>query len=60
MPTFDRETKQLVNAARTLGNKGISVYLEDPELLRLCAVVANDLVQFQADSCVRGSRCSQL
>ncbi len=43
MPTFDRETKQLVNAARTLGNKGITVYLEDGELLRLCAVVANDL-----------------
>ena len=29
MPTFDRETKQRVNAARTLGNKGITVYLED-------------------------------
>lgn len=43
MPTFDRETKQLVNAARTLGSKGITVYLEDGELLRLCAVVANDL-----------------
>lgn len=43
MHTFDRETKQLLNAARTLGNKGISVYLEDAELLRLCAVVANDL-----------------
>lgn len=43
MPTFDRETKQLVNAARTLGSKGVTVYLEDGELLRLCAVVANDL-----------------
>lgn len=43
MPTFDRETKQLANAARTLGNKGITVYLEDAELLRLCAVVSNDL-----------------
>ncbi len=43
MPTFDRETKRLVNDARTLGNKGITVYLEDGELLRLCAVVANDL-----------------
>lgn len=42
MPTFDRETKQLVNAARTLGSKGITVYLEDAELLRLCAVIAND------------------
>lgn len=43
MPSFDRETKQLVTAARTLGNKGITVYLEDGELLRLCAMVANDL-----------------
>lgn len=43
MSTFDRETNQLVNAARTLGNQGITVYLEDGELLRLCAVVANDL-----------------
>lgn len=45
MPTFDKETKQLVNAARTLGNKGITVYLEDWVLSRLCAVVANDLGQ---------------
>src|SRR5689334_6050363 len=43
MPTSDRETKLLVNAARTLGNKGITVYVEAAELLRLCAVVANDL-----------------
>ncbi|MBN9119738.1 MAG: restriction endonuclease [Planctomycetes bacterium] len=43
MPTFDKETKQLVNAARKLGGKGIPIYLEDEELMRLCAVVATDL-----------------
>lgn len=43
MPTFDKETKQLVNAARKLGGKGIPIYLEDPELIRVCAVVATDL-----------------
>lgn len=43
MPTFDKETKQLVNAARRLGGKGISIYLEDGELVRLCAMVATDL-----------------
>ena len=50
MPTFDRETKRLVNDARTLGNKGIAVYLEDSELLRLCAVVANDVIATEVHS----------
>lgn len=45
MPTFDRETKRLVNASRTLGSGGHAVYLEDWELSRLCALVANDLGQ---------------
>lgn len=55
MPTFDSETKQLVTAARTLGNTGITVYLEDGELARLCAVVANDLGQTGLVAAVAGS-----
>ena len=43
MPTLDRETRQLINAARTLGNGPLSIYLDDNELLRLCAVIAADL-----------------
>jgi hypothetical protein len=40
---FDKETRQLINRARTLGSGSLSIYLEDHELLRLCAVVATDL-----------------
>jgi hypothetical protein len=40
---FDKESKQILNAARTLGNGGISIYLEDHELVRLCMVIAADL-----------------
>jgi hypothetical protein len=42
---YDKETRQLVNKARLLGKVGekLSVYLEDHQLLRICAVVANDL-----------------
>ncbi len=47
MPTLDRETRQLLNAARLLGSQGIAVFLEDHELLRLCAFVAADLNQRQ-------------
>lgn len=43
MPVYDKEARQLVNKARTLGSDGLSVYLEDHELLRLCCVVATDL-----------------
>lgn len=43
MSTLDRETRQLINAARTLGTESLSIYLEDDELLRLCAVIAADL-----------------
>src|SRR5207253_2079274 len=43
MPILDKETRQLINAARVLGDKGLSVFLEDQELVRLCAVVASDL-----------------
>ena len=42
---LDREDSQLVNHARVLGDKGLKIYLEDPELLRLCAIVAADLQQ---------------
>lgn len=45
MPTLDKETRQLINAARTLGAGGISMYLSDADLLRLCALVATDLEQ---------------
>lgn len=41
MPKFDRQSRQLVTRARTLGTNGL--YLEDNVLLRLCAVVAADL-----------------
>jgi hypothetical protein len=40
---LDKETRQLVNAARTLGSGPLSIYLEDDALLRLCAVIAVDL-----------------
>jgi hypothetical protein len=43
MPTLDRESRQLLNKARNLGGKGPTIYLEDHELLRLCAIVAIDL-----------------
>lgn len=43
MPTLDRESRQLLNRARNLGGKGPAVYLDDHELLRLCAIVAIDL-----------------
>lgn len=40
---LDRATKQLISKARILGGKGLSIYLEDKTLVRLCAVVAVDL-----------------
>src|SRR2546425_375876 len=43
MSVYDKEAKQLINRARTLGSNSLSIYLEDHELLRLCAVVAADL-----------------
>lgn len=44
---LDKETRQLINKARTLGSTGLSVFLEDDELLRICAVAAVDLEQQQ-------------
>ena len=44
---LDKETRQLINKARILGDTGLSVFLEDSELLRLCAVCAIDLEQYQ-------------
>jgi len=32
---LDKETRQLINKARTLGSTGLSVFLEDAELIRL-------------------------
>lgn len=43
MPTFDKESRRLINAARILGSQGLSVFLEDHELLRLCGMIACDL-----------------
>ncbi len=43
MPALDRESRQLINKARNLGGKGPAVYLEDQELLRICAIAALDL-----------------
>lgn len=43
MPALDRESRQLINKARHLGGKGPAVYLEEHELLRICAIVALDL-----------------
>lgn len=40
---LDKETRQLINDARSLGGKGVPVRLDDNELLRICAVVALDL-----------------
>lgn len=40
---YDKEVKQLINKARTLGSDGLSIYLEDHELLKLCLVAATDL-----------------
>jgi len=40
---LDKETRQLINKARTIGSTGLSVFLEDDELLRICAVAAIDL-----------------
>ncbi len=45
MPTLNRESRQLINKARSLGGRGPAVYLEDHELLRLCTIVAFDLNQ---------------
>lgn len=47
MPLLDKEARQLINKARTLGSDGLSIYLEDHTLMRICAVVANDLDQRQ-------------
>ena len=41
--TFSKEERRLLTIARTLGSNGLKVYLEDPELVRLCVVIATDL-----------------
>lgn len=43
MPVYDKESRQLVNKARTLGTGILSISLQDHELLRICAIVATDL-----------------
>lgn len=45
MLSFDKQTRQLVNHARTLGSGLLSVYLSDNELIRLCCLIARDLRQ---------------
>jgi hypothetical protein len=40
---YDKESRQLVNKARTLGTGLLSINLQDHELLRICAIVAADL-----------------
>lgn len=45
MPSLDKQTRQLINYARTLGSGSLSVYLEDSELLRLCCVIAHDMAR---------------
>lgn len=43
MLSFDKQARQLVNHARTLGSGLLSVYLTDGELTRLCCLIAHDL-----------------
>lgn len=43
MLIYDKECRQLVNRARTLGTGALSISLADDELLRICAIVAVDL-----------------
>ncbi len=43
MPMYDKESRQLVNKARTLGTGILSINLQDHELLRICTIVAADL-----------------
>lgn len=43
MPIFDQQDRETISKARQLGGKGPRVYLEDNDLLRLCAIVAIDL-----------------
>ena len=43
MPTPDKETLQLITAARILGAGTLAMVLSDDELSRLCAVAAYDL-----------------
>ena len=50
MPVFDKESRQLVNRARTLGTGALSVTLQDHELLRICTVIAADLNQLHLGS----------
>jgi len=45
MPIFDQKDRETISKARQLGGKGPRVYLENNELLRLCAIVAIDLDQ---------------
>ncbi len=47
MSMLDKATRQLINKARNLGSGGISVFLEDSDLMRICAVAAIDLDQGQ-------------
>jgi hypothetical protein len=60
MPTFDKETSGFLTKARTLGEKGITVYLEDRELSRICAVVASDLVPKQTGPVAKIANPSEL
>jgi hypothetical protein len=40
---LDKESRQLINKAKVLGNGREGIYLEDHELVRLCCVAAIDL-----------------
>jgi hypothetical protein len=40
---LDIEMRQIVNYSRTLGTGPLSIYMEDSELSKLCAVIAYDL-----------------
>lgn len=43
MPSLSMDDRRTINYSRTLGSRELPVYLEDHELLRLCAVIAGDL-----------------
>lgn len=44
---FDKEMWALITSARILGDPPLKIFLEDGELLRLCAVAAADVGQGQ-------------
>lgn len=47
---LDKQARALINSVRVLGDGPLSVFLNDDELLRLCAVIAVDLDQQQLAS----------